>query len=134
MGSRTQERFDRATSVPLLRFLGVDPVDPADPAAGLEFTVTDAAVNAVDALHGGAISTVLDVAAYLALLPRLEEGEEAITHALFVSYLRRAAVGDALRASGSVVRRGRQLAFVAAELRADERLLAAAQFTKSIVT
>jgi uncharacterized protein (TIGR00369 family) len=126
-------RMSLALEVPLLRFLGVSPVDDLDPAAGVEFSQSAQALNAVDALHGGAISTVLDVAAYLALLPQLADDEEAATHMVSLSYLARAETGAQLVATAEILRRGRNLAFLAATLSSGGRLLAAANVTKSIL-
>jgi uncharacterized protein (TIGR00369 family) len=127
------KRFQRALAVPLLRFLKAEPADAKDPTSGVNIEVTPDNVNAVNTLHGGAIATVLDVAAYLALLPELGDNEEAITHALFVNYLSAGAIGDPLRATARVVRKGGRIAFVASELRAGDRLIATAQVTKSVL-
>lgn len=134
MGSsaETTRRLHLALDVPLLQFLGVSAVNDHDPAAGIEFAQSPAALNAVDALHGGAIATVLDVAAYLALLPQLADEEEAVTHMVSLSYLARPEAGAQLQATGEVLRRGRRLAFVAAALNCGDRLLATASVTKSI--
>jgi uncharacterized protein (TIGR00369 family) len=127
------KRFQSALAVPLLRFLHAEPADAEDPTSGIKIKVTPDNVNAVNALHGGAIATVLDVAAYLALLPELGDNEEAITHALFVNYLSAGAIGDPLTATARVVRKGGRVAFVASELRAGDRLIATAQVTKSVL-
>lgn len=132
MAERMQERFDRALAVPLLAFLGVAANDASDPRAGLHFIVGRDSLNAADALHGGAIATALDVAAYLAVLPDLEDSEEALTHAFSASYIAGAAEGERVEARASVLRRGRHLAFVSGELQTDDRLLATASVTKSI--
>jgi uncharacterized protein (TIGR00369 family) len=127
-------RSEAAIGTPLLRFLGAELVDEGDPASGISLLAGEQSVNAVDYLHGGAISTVLDVAAYLSLLPDLGDDEEAITHNLFVSYLAAVKGSAQLTATATVVRRSRRLAFVTAELRDRTRLVATAQVTKSIVT
>jgi uncharacterized protein (TIGR00369 family) len=108
-------------------------IDEDDPEAGISLVAGNHSVNAVDYLHGGAISTVLDVAAYLAVLAELSEEEEAITHNLFVSYLAAVKGSAQLSARGTLIRRSRRLAFVASELREEDRLVATAQVTKSIV-
>jgi uncharacterized protein (TIGR00369 family) len=133
MPSKTRDRATRALSVPLLRFFGAKLVDGKDPSAGLTFVAGDQTVNAVDYLHGGAISTVLDVAAWLSVLVELDDNEEAITHNIFVSYLNAVKGNTPLRATATVVRRSKRLAFVAAELRDPDRLVATAQVTKTIV-
>jgi uncharacterized protein (TIGR00369 family) len=90
------------------------------------------ALNAVDALHGGVIATILDVAAYLAVVAHLSATEEATTVAFSASYVAPARPGEQLRASGSLIRRTRRLAFASAELRSDSNLLALANVTKAI--
>lgn len=134
MSAETSARAAAALDVPLLSFLGASLLDADNPAAGIAFVAGEHSVNAVDFLHGGAISTILDVAAYLSLLPDLDDEEEAITHALFVSYLAAVKGATSLVASGRVLRRGKRLAFVAAELRDRDRLVATAQVTKSVVS
>jgi uncharacterized protein (TIGR00369 family) len=134
MSSKTRERANTALGVPLLHFLGAELIDEADPAAGLTFVASDQTVNAVDYLHGGVISTVLDLAAWLAVVAELDDDEEAITHNLSVSYLTAVKGRAPLTATGTVVRRSKRLAFATAELRDDERLIATAQVTKSIVS
>ena len=119
--------------MPLLRFVEATAIDDDDPQAGIHLEVTARALNAVGVLHGGVVSTLLDVAAYLALVPELASDEEAITHALFVSYQQGAKTADRVVAVGRVRRRGRQLAFVDSELSRNGQLLAAAQVTKSIL-
>jgi len=126
------ERSGRALEVPLLRFLGASLVDRADGCWSIGFTPSPNALNAVDALHGGVIATVLDVAAYLAVVAHLSAGEEAITIAFSASYMAPAPPDEQLRACGSLIRRTRGLAFASAELRSDSGLLALANVTKAI--
>jgi len=125
-------RSQRALAVPLLRFLRATLVDGIDGAWSVGITPTANALNAVDALHGGVIATVLDVAAYLAVVPHLSTGEEAVTVAFAASYVAAARPDEQLRADGSFIRRTRQLAFASAELRSEDRLLALANVTKAI--
>jgi uncharacterized protein (TIGR00369 family) len=125
-------RSRRALEVPLLRFLGASLVDRVDGCWSIAFTPSPNVLNAVDALHGGVIATVLDVAAYLAVVPHLSSDEEAITIAFSASYVAGAAPDEQLRANGSLIRRSRGLAFVSAELRSDSGTLALAQVTKAI--
>jgi acyl-coenzyme A thioesterase PaaI-like protein len=89
-GEIIAKRLANALGVPLLRFLDVSPVDPRDPRAGVSLAPTANVMNAVEVPHAGAVSTILKIAAYLTLLPDLSPGEEAVSHALFVSYIARA--------------------------------------------
>ena len=132
----TADEIDRrsrsALEVPLLRFLKASLVDRVDGCWSIGLPPSDNVLNAVDALHGGVIATILDVAAYLATVPHLSAEEEAVTIAFAASYMAGAPSGEQLRASGSLIRRTRGLAFAAAELRCDSGLLAFATVTKAI--
>ena len=74
--------------IPLNRFLGMQLRDPADPSAGIWFPVGPSAQNQAGVLHGGVVTTLLDTACYLALLPQLSDDEHAVTHDLTVSLMR----------------------------------------------
>jgi uncharacterized protein (TIGR00369 family) len=127
-------RSERALAVPLLRFLQASLADRVDGSWSIRLAPSPNALNAVDALHGGVIATVLDVAAYLAVVPQLSTGEEAVTIAFAASYIAAARPDEQLRANGCFIRRTRQLAFASAELRGESRLLAIANVTKVIRT
>lgn len=129
---RIDARSQRALMVPLLRFLDASLDRLPDEGWGIRFSPGANALNAVDALHGGVIATVLDVAAYLAVLPHLDAGEEAITVAFAAQYVAAAEPGDQLDVRGSFTRRTRGLAFAGAQLRDGTRLLASAMVTKAI--
>jgi uncharacterized protein (TIGR00369 family) len=134
-GVATEEidrRSRRALEVPLLRFLEASLVDRVDGCWSIGLTPSANVLNAVDALHGGVIATVLDVAAYLAVVPHLSTEEEAITIAFSASYIAGARPDEQLRANGSLMRRTRGLAFASAELRSASGLLACANVTKAI--
>ncbi len=117
-----------------MRFLNASLVERVDGCWSIGLPPSPDLLNAVDGLHGGVIATVLEVAAYLAVVPYLSAGEEAVTIAFAASYVAGAPSGEQLRASGSLIRRTRGLAFVGAELRSDSGLLACANVTKAIRT
>jgi len=119
--------------VPLHRFLGVALLDEADPCAGICLQVGENAHNNVGILHGGVVAALLDVASYLALLPLLGPGESAVTHDATVSLLRGVATGRRVELRGTVLRRGRTLAFLRADATVDGELVATAQLTKSVL-
>jgi uncharacterized protein (TIGR00369 family) len=95
--------------------------------------VGKSAQNQAAVLHGGVVTALLDVASYLALLPHLDDGEHAVTHDMSVSLLRPVGAHERVAVVGSVLRRGRAVAFMRAEATVDGRTVAAAQVTKSIV-
>ena len=125
-------RVGDVLEVPLHRFLGVELLDPGDPVAGIWFPVAEPALNNVGILHGGVVTALLDVASYLALLPELRPDENAVTHDLSVSLLRRVSAGSRVEMTGTVLRRGRSVAFLRAEARVGGDVVAAAQVTKTI--
>jgi uncharacterized protein (TIGR00369 family) len=129
LASRVQAVLD----IPLHRFLGIDLCRPDDPSAGIWFPVDSPALNPASMLHGGVIYTVLDVAAYLALLPHLADGENAVTHDLTASLLRPVPAGARVDVSASVLRRGRAVAFLRTEAWVDGQLVATGQVTKTVI-
>lgn len=126
-------RVQAVLDIPLHRFLGMQLRDPADPSAGIWFPVDGPAQNQVGVLHGGVIYTLMDVAGFLALLPSLSDEEHAVTHDLTVSLMRPVAAGKQVDLTGTVLRRGRAVAFLRAEATVDGEVVAAAQVTKSVV-
>ncbi len=120
-------------AIPLHRFLGIQLVHPDDPAKGLRLHVGGEAVNNADVLHGGVLTALLDVACYLAVLPHLGAGENAVTHDVSASILRPVPGGSDVLVTGEVVRIGRTLVFARSEATAAGRPVAFATVTKSRV-
>ena len=126
-------RVQAVLDIPLHRFLGVRLRDPAEPSAGIWFPVDEPAQNQAALLHGGVVYTLLDVAGFLALLPSLADAEHAVTHDLSVSLLRPVRAGARVDVTGSVLRRGRAVAFLRSEAAVDGVVVASGQVTKSVV-
>ena len=126
-------RVRAVQDIPLHRFLGMELRDPEDPAAGIWFPVAGPAQNQAAVLHGGVVYTLLDVASFLALIPQLGDDEHAVTHDLTVSLLRPVRAEQRVDVVGTVLRRGRAVAFLRAEATVGGEVVAAAQVTKSIV-
>lgn len=127
-------RIEAVLAIPLHRFLGVELLDVDDPAAGIAFLVDEAAQNQVGVLHGGVVAALLDVASYLALSAHLGRDEHAVTHDLAVQLLRPVSGGSRVEVRGTVLRRGRAVAFLRADATVDGRVVAAAQVTKTVVS
>jgi uncharacterized protein (TIGR00369 family) len=127
-----QERARSALAVPLLRFLDARPLDERDLTLGLSLAPEPQTLNAVRAIHAGALATMIEVAAYLAVLRDLGDEEEAITHAYSANYMSAPAQGARIEARGEVLRRGKSLAFVTVRLTAGDRLIAVSMISKSI--
>lgn len=106
-----------------------------DPDAGtieVAFTATEQFLNPVGDVQGGFLAAMLDETLGPALVATLDEGEWAPTIELHVHYLRAVKPGP-LRGSGRVVRRGRDVAFLAGELRRDDGEIAATATGSAIV-
>jgi uncharacterized protein (TIGR00369 family) len=126
-------RVRAVLGIPFHRFLGMELRDPADPAAGIWFPVAEPTMNPAGSLHAGVIYSLMDVASFLALICHLGDHEHAVTHDLTVSLLRPVGPDKRVDIAGTVLRRGRAVAFMRAEATVDGEVVAAAQVTKSIV-
>ena len=84
-------------------------------------------------LHGGLVATTLDVAAAYAIFPTLQDDEVVLTNSLAISYLRPAPIGSQLVARATILRRGRDTAFLRSDVWLGDRLVATAQVVKSVV-
>ena len=126
-------RVAAVLGIPLHRFLGMELRDATDPAAGIWFPVSAPTLNPGGLLHAGVIYTLMDVACFLALIAHLGDEEHAVTHDLVVSLIRPVSAGKRVDLTGTVLRRGRAVAFMRAEATVDGEVVAAAQVTKSVV-
>ncbi|MGY1914012.1 PaaI family thioesterase [Blastococcus sp. SYSU DS0973] len=131
--SARDPRIQGVLDIPLHRYLGVELRDESDPSAGIRFPVGPAAQNQAEMLHGGIVYALLDVASFLALLPSLGDGEHAVTHDVAASLLRPVRAGATVDVVGTVLRRGRAVAFMRAEATVDGQLVATGQVTKTVV-
>jgi uncharacterized protein (TIGR00369 family) len=126
-------RVQAVLDIPLHRFLGMELRDPAEPSAGIWFPVAEPTLNPGGLLHAGVIYTLMDVASFLALIRHLHDDEHAVTHDITVSLLRPVSPDKRVDITGTVLRRGRQVAFMRADATVDGQVVAAAQVTKSVV-
>jgi acyl-CoA thioesterase len=101
--------------VPFARLLGIE-VDSVEPGhAVLSMKLRDDLMRNHGIAHGGAIATLIDSAMAIAIMALLEENERTVTVDLTIHYLRPISEGTA-RASARVVRAGRRVITVFAEL------------------
>lgn len=113
--------------------MGVERIESAAGEARIDVIVGPGTINAAGMFHGGVIYTVCDMACYAALLGELADGENAATHDIHISLIRAAHIGDRVQFVGKLIRRGRNIAFMEAEARCGDNLLARASVTKSIL-
>jgi acyl-CoA thioesterase len=101
--------------VPFAKLLGIE-VDSAEPGhAVLSMRVRDDLKQNHDIAHGGAVAALIDSAMAIAIMPMLAENERTTTVDLTIHYMRPLTEGTA-RASARVVRAGRRVITVSAEL------------------
>lgn len=110
--------------VPFAKLLGIE-VDSAEPGhAVLSMKLRDDLMRNNGIAHGGAIATLIDSAMAIAIMEQLAENERTVTVDLTIHYLRPISEGTA-KASASVVRAGRRVITVSAELFDDAGKLSA---------
>jgi len=110
--------------VPFAKLLGIE-VESIEPGhAVLSMQIRDELKRNGGIAHGGAIATLIDSAMAFAIVPMLAEGERSITVDLTIHYLRPVSEGSA-RASARVVRAGKRVITVSAELFDSQEKLAA---------
>ena len=101
--------------VPFAKLLGIE-CDSAEPGhAVLSMKLRDDLMRNHGIAHGGAIATLIDSAMAIAIMALLDENERTVTVDLTIHYLRPVSEGTA-RASARVVRAGRRVITVSAEL------------------
>jgi len=124
----------RADPPPAAELLGwkLVEIDPDQGTIEVAFTAIEQFLNPAGTVQGGFLAAMLDDTLGPALVATLGEGEWAPTTDLHVQFLRPAAPGE-LRGQGRIVRRGKDVAFLAGELRdSGGELVATATATAAI--
>jgi uncharacterized protein (TIGR00369 family) len=111
-------------AVPFLKVLGVQVESVGPGTATLLLPVREELKRNDGIVHGGAIASVIDSAFAFAIIPLLSENERTTTVDLTIHYLRPLAGGVA-KASARVVRAGRRVITVSADLFDENEKLAA---------
>jgi uncharacterized protein (TIGR00369 family) len=110
--------------VPFAKLLGIE-VDSLEPGhAVLSMRMRDDLMRNGGIAHGGAVATLIDSAMAFAIVRLLGENEHTVTVDLTIHYLRPLSEGSA-RASARVVRAGKRVITVSAEVFDDKDKLAA---------
>jgi uncharacterized protein (TIGR00369 family) len=124
-----------ANAPPAIKTLGGEVLeyDTDDSAARVRFTAGKSLCNPDDGIQGGFICGMLDAAMAYAVFCLLGEVAIVATLEIKVSYLAVSRPGE-LFARGAVIRSGKTITFLEAELRdADGRLLATASSTARVI-
>ena len=112
--------------VPFAKLLGIE-VESVEPGhAVLTMKLRNDLMRNGGIAHGGAVAALIDSAMAFAIIPMLAENEHSVTVDITIHYLRPVSEGLA-RASARVVRAGKRVITVSAELfDANEKLAATA--------
>ena len=110
--------------VPFAKLLGIEVVSVEPGVATLSMKMRDDLKRNGGIAHGGAVATLIDSAMAFAIMPMLGENEHSLTVDLTIHYLRPVSEGSA-RATARVVRAGKRVITVSAELFDDNEKLAA---------
>jgi uncharacterized protein (TIGR00369 family) len=124
----------RVAPPPAAALLGWELVS-IDPKAGtieVAFTATERFLNPIGVIQGGLLAAMLDDTLGPALVATLGPGQFAPTADLHVQFLRPARP-DRLTGRGRVVRRGRDIAFMAGELLDDSGQVVAAATATAVI-
>ena len=126
------ERIHKALeTVPFAKLLGIELEDVASGTATLAFDIRHDLKQNNGVVHGGAIASLIDTATAFAIISLLPPEEQATTADLTISYLRPLKNGRA-HATARVIRAGRRLIVVSAELVDDAGKLSATALTTYI--
>jgi uncharacterized protein (TIGR00369 family) len=120
-----RQRVERALeTVPFARLLGIRLESVVSGYAVLALPIREDLKQNNAIVHGGAIASLIDSAMAFAIIPLLAENERTTTVDLTIHYLRPLVEGVA-KASARVVRAGRRVIVVSAEVLDHEERLAA---------
>ncbi len=115
---------DVFAKVPYLKLIGMELVDLKTGEAIVRLQMRDELRQPHGLLHGGATASVIDTAMAFAVVTRLAEAEKASTVDLTVHYLRPVTTG-AIVCTAKIVKAGKRLLTVSAEVVNDEKRLIA---------
>jgi len=118
---RIREAID---SVPYARFLGIELDEVSNGTATLALNIRKELTQNHGVVHGGAIASLIDSATAFAIISLLEPKEKVTTVDLTISYLRPLTDGR-VTALARVVRAGRRLFVVSADVKDSDGKLAA---------
>lgn len=128
------DKIEAIKNLPLHISLGVKEISSELGNGTINTIVTPASLNPAGFYHGGVMYLLLDACAYSGVLSALEPNEDAVTHDIHVSVLRPAKLNDSITYKSKLVKRGRSLCFIDVEATRNDKLIATARITKSIIT
>jgi acyl-coenzyme A thioesterase 13 len=113
---------------------GLDPVSVDGGHVVIRVEVTLDLVNAAKTLHGGAAATLIDIVGTLAIINADEHNRFGVSTDLNVTWFAPVPLGDVAVVDARVLKTGRTLAFVTADIRreSDDLLCVQGRMTKAL--
>ena len=125
LSAEQRRRIEHAReAVPFLKLLGIEVESVGPGTSTLVVHVRDELMRNDNIIHGGVMASLIDSAFAFAIIPILDEGERTVTVDMTIHYLRPVSSGAA-KAVARVVRAGRRVITVSAELFDENEKLAA---------
>lgn len=128
-----KQRLDKIINHPLHVYLGVTGITSDQGRGAFDIVAKGPLINAAGVLHGGVVYALCDVCAYAGLLSLLPEDTEAVTHDIQVSVMRSVKDGAVVAFRSEVLKMGRSLCFLETAVYAEDKLVAKATVTKSLI-
>lgn len=113
------------TDAPLLETLAMTVHPSTEGTCQITITVDQRHLRSLNMLHGGVTATLLDTALGFAVMSTAGDDQHSVTTQLNIHYIRAAMLGDELRATGEIVRRGGRTAVARGEVRGRDNTLIA---------
>ncbi len=128
------ERAKKSLAIPFHQFLGVTSSTSQSGSAEITVEVKENIVNPSGKFHGGAIYALCDICAYTGLATLMDDQTEAVTNDIHVSMMRAATLGDVVHFKSEILKLGKRLCFIDVKVTANDKLIATAKVTKSMLT
>lgn len=128
-----QAELNRVRQLPLHHSWGIRDIKSTEGQSEVTVKVTPDMLNPAHMLHGGLIYALCDVAAYTALLSLIDENQTGLTHQINVQVMRPVNVDDEIIVKGHVIRLGKSLSFLESKAYVNDKLIASATITKSMI-
>lgn len=119
-------------NVPLHDFLGLKIISYGDGRGEIGIPITPNVINAAGAVHGGIYYTLCDIVGALAYGTIAENNAFSVTNDINVSVLSASYEGQ-LTAKANIIKAGKRLVFVAAEVFNNDNLVAVGRITKTVL-
>ena len=106
---------DRILSLPFHQACGLEIISAARGVSHTRFAVNDFTANVTGALHGGILYSMMDVAAFMALVTRLRPGQHPVTVDVHCAVCAAAYPGEMVELEAQVDRSGATMGFMRVE-------------------